>query len=73
MQTKPTMPDLQPYARTEAEREELTDYMMAKHGLERNIYMRNEAINNGANDSDQTDYAGHTALTGMDNIAEAEA
>ena len=40
--------------------------MMAKHGLERNTYMRNEAINNGATDADQTDYAGLTALTGMD-------
>ena len=46
--------------------------MMAKHGLERNTYMRNEAINNGATDADQTDYAGLTALTGMDNVADAE-
>ena len=60
-------------ARTEDEREELTDYMMAKHGLERNAYMRNEAINNGATDADQTDYAGLTALTGMDDVADAEA
>lgn len=70
---KPMLDEVAKLARTEAEREELTDYMMAKHGLERNIYMRNEAINNGATDADQTDYAGLTALTGMDNIADAEA
>lgn len=69
---KPMLDEVAKLARTEAEREELTDYMMAKHGLERNIYMRNEAINNGATDADQTDYAGLTALTGMDNITDAE-
>ena len=66
-------PMLDEVARNKAEREELTDYMMAKHGLERNAYMRNEAINNGATDADQTDYAGLTALTGMDDVADAEA
>lgn len=70
---KPMLDEVAKLARTEAEREELTDYMMAKHGLERNTYMRNEAINNGATDADQTDYAGLTALTGMDNVADAEA
>ena len=69
---KPMLDEVAKLARTEAEREELTDYMMAKHGLERNTYMRNEAINNGATDADQTDYAGLTALTGMDNITDAE-
>lgn len=69
---KPMLDEVTKLARTEAEREELTDYMMAKHGLERNTYMRNEAINNGATDADQTDYAGLTALTGMDNITDAE-
>lgn len=59
---KPMLDEVAKLARTEAEREELTDYMMAKHGLERNTYMRNEAINNGATDADQTDYAGLTAL-----------
>ena len=44
---KPMLDEVAKLARTEAEREELTDYMMAKHGLERNTYMRNEAINNG--------------------------
>lgn len=70
---KPMLDEVAKLTRTEAEREELTDYMMAKHGLERNTYMRNEAINNGATDADQTDYAGLTALTGMDNVADAEA
>ncbi|UWG05160.1 MAG: Large polyvalent protein associated domain 38 [Bacteriophage sp.] len=69
---KPMLDEVAKLARTEAEREELIDYMMAKHGLERNTYMRNEAINNGATDADQTDYAGLTALTGMDNITDAE-
>lgn len=69
---KPMLDEVAKLARTEAEREELTDYMMAKHGLERNTYMRNEAINNGATDADQTDYAGLTAITGMDNITDAE-
>lgn len=69
---KPMLDEVAKLARTEAEREELTDYMMAKHGLERNTYMRNEAINNGATDADQTDYAGLTALTGMDNVTDAE-
>lgn len=69
---KPMLDEVAKLARTEAEREELTDYMMAKHGLERNTYMRNEAINNGATDADQTDYAGLTSLTGMDNVTDAE-
>jgi N12 class adenine-specific DNA methylase len=70
---KPMLNEVARLARNEAERKELTDYMMAKHGLERNAYMRNEAIKNGATDADQTDYAGLTALTGMDNVADAEA
>ena len=69
---KPMLDEVAKLVRTEAEREELTDYMMAKHGLERNTYMRNEAINNGATDAGQTDYAGLTALTGMDNVTDAE-
>lgn len=69
---KPMLDEVAKLARTEAEREELTDYMMAKHGLERNTYMRNEAINNGATNADPTDYAGLTALTGMDNVTDAE-
>ena len=70
---KPMLDEVAKLAKNEDEREELTDYMMAKHGLERNAYMRNEAIKNGATDADQTDYAGLTALTGMDDVADAEA
>lgn len=70
---KPMLDEVAKLAKSEGEREELTDYMMAKHGLERNAYMRNEAIKNGATDADQTDYAGLTALTGMDDVADAEA
>lgn len=69
---KPMLDEVAKLAGTESAREELTDYMMAKHGLERNAYMRNEAINNGSTDAEQTDYAGLTALTGLDNVAEAE-
>lgn len=69
---KPMLDEVAKLAGTERAREELTDYMMAKHGLERNAYMRNEAINNGSTDAEQTDYAGLTALTGLDNVAEAE-
>ncbi|MBD5414840.1 MAG: hypothetical protein HDR46_00990 [Bacteroides sp.] len=43
-------------------RRELTDYIMAKHGLERNEYMRNEAAANGE-DTDR-DFAGLIGLTG---------
>ncbi|MDE5688650.1 MAG: methyltransferase domain-containing protein [Paramuribaculum sp.] len=43
-------------------RRELTDYIMAKHGLERNEYMRNEAAANGE-DTDR-DFAGLLGLTG---------
>ncbi|MBR6806149.1 MAG: hypothetical protein IKM47_06515 [Bacteroidaceae bacterium] len=36
---RPMLDEVAKLARTEAEREELTDYMMAKHGLERNRVM----------------------------------
>ena len=51
--------------------EDLKSYIIAKHGLERNEYMRTQAEQNGE-DSDR-DFAGLTALTGMDNVADAEA
>lgn len=43
-------------------RRELTDYIMAKHGLERNEYMRNEAATNG--ERTDRDFAGLIGLTG---------
>lgn len=52
-------------------RKELTDYLMAKHGLERNEYMRNEAATNGE-DTDR-DFAGLIGLTGEADWRTAEA
>ncbi len=72
---KPMLEEVAKLARNEAERNELIDYMMAKHGLERNTYMRSEAIKNGT-DVDKalnTDYAGLTTLTGQYEVADAEA
>ncbi len=55
------------------ERMELTDYMLAKHGLERNAYMRQEAAkNNERTDRDFAGLCGLTKLTGWQ-AAEAEA
>ena len=50
--------------------QELIDYMMAKHGLERNTYMRNEAIANG--DESERDFAGLCGLTGKQDWQDAE-
>lgn len=52
-------------------RKELSDYLMAKHGLERNEYMRNEAAANGE-DTDR-DFAGLIGLTGEVDWHSAEA
>ncbi|MDE6246633.1 MAG: hypothetical protein K2M41_02170 [Muribaculaceae bacterium] len=51
-------------------RQELLDYMMAKHGLERNAYMRNEAIANG--EESERDFAGLCGLTGEQDWQDAE-
>lgn len=52
-------------------RKDLTDYIMAKHGLERNEYMRNEAA---ANDEEtERDFAGLIGLTGEADWQSAEA
>ena len=49
----------------------LTDYLMAKHGLERNAYMRSNAA---ANDEDtDRDFSGLCGLTGTDDWQETEA
>ena len=52
----------------------LLDYIMAKHGLERNAYMRAQAISNGTEQAvaDATDYSGLTALTNKLNVIDAE-
>ena len=52
-------------------RQELIDYMMAKHGLERNAYMRSEAIANG--EKSERDFAGLCGLTGEQDWQDAEA
>lgn len=66
-----------------AERKYLMDYMMAKHGLERNVKFAErdaqEAANNGADYDEELqknlkkDYSGLTALTGNAYTAAAEA
>lgn len=52
-------------------RKDLTDYIMAKHGLERNEYMRNEAAAN--DEKTERDFAGLIGLTGEDDWRSAEA
>lgn len=54
----------------ELDRRILTDYMIAKHGLERNEYMRNEAAANG--EDTERDFAGLCGLTGEDDWQVAE-
>lgn len=63
-------------------RQELTDYMMAKHGLERNVVMAQRDFDayqqqypkgtKTLDDFRERDYAGLTALTGEDDVAMAE-
>ena len=66
-----------------AARQELVDYMMAKHGLERNLVLaERDAREAEANGEDfntayakfrEKDYSGLTALTGEDDLSAAEA
>lgn len=87
---KPLLDEVSKLAHNETERDELTDYMMAKHGVERNRVMaERDAQKDFAENQKQhpkstktlqdfideyrnRDYAGLTALTGMDEIADAE-
>ena len=112
---KPMLEEVAKLAKTADERAELTDYMMAKHGLERNEVMARraaekdarseffaevlaaqQAVDNDPLDQDaidafedvkqrmqdreeelylinrERDYAGLTALTGRDNVLDAE-
>ncbi|WP_290456919.1 LPD38 domain-containing protein [Muribaculum intestinale] len=55
---------------SKTKRRELTDYIMAKHGLERNEYMRNEAAANG--EDTERDFAGLIGLTGEADWQSAE-
>ena len=69
--------------KNKTERERLSDYMMAKHGLERNLVLAErdareaEAAGGDYNDAyascRERDYAGLTALTGEADVAAAEA
>lgn len=82
---KPMLDEVAQLSHNEMEREELTDYMMAKHGLERNLLMAENAAKAAIAAGDtrplsdiisefrEQDFAGLTALTGMDNVADAEA
>lgn len=66
------------------EHDAILNYMMAKHGLERNeVFAQRDAVNEAEGDTAKqqelyeknrkTDYAGLTALTGMSNVEDAEA
>ena len=84
---KPILAEVSKICKNAQERSELVDYMMAKHGLERNAIMRKRAIEDILNNeklsdaqksaraglAEYRDYAGLTALTGKDNVTEAEA
>lgn len=88
---KPMLEEIARLAHSTAEREELTDYMMAKHGLERNRVMAErdaqkdfaeyqkqhpkgtKALQDFIDECCKRDYAGLTALTGMEEIVDAEA
>lgn len=88
---KPMLEEIARLAHSTAEREELTDYMMAKHGLERNRVMAErdaqkdfaeyqkqhpkgtKALQDFIDECRKRDYAGLTALTGMEEIVDAEA
>ena len=83
---KPMLAEVSKICKNAQERSELVDYMIAKHGLERNAIMRKRAIEDILNNeklsdaqksarvglAEYHDYAGLTALTGKDNVTEAE-
>lgn len=88
---KPMLEEVAKLAHNTAEREELTDCMMAKHGLERNRVMAErdaqkdfaeyqkqhpkstKTLQDFIDECRKRDYAGLTALTGMEEIVDAEA
>lgn len=83
---KPMLDEVAKLAKNDKERSELTDYMMAKHGLERNEVMRKNALEEIVNNeklsdaqkdarasiAEHRDYAGLTALTAANSVEEAE-
>ena len=88
---KPMLEEIARLAHSTVEREELTDYMMAKHGLERNRVMAErdaqkdfagyhkqhpkgtKVLQDFIDECRKRDYAGLTALAGMEEIVDAEA
>lgn len=86
---RPMMEEVNRLAPTAEDRAELIDYMFAKHGLERNAYMRQQAAekklaeykkqNPGTEKTAadfidaERDYAGLTTLTGEADVSAAEA
>lgn len=82
---KPMLEEIAKLARNEQERDILTNYAMAKHGLERNLMMATRDAQRAFADPNNTetlldlfnkfrkkDYAGLTGLTGKKTVAAAE-
>ena len=79
----PLLDEVHRLAKAGSGRDEVTRYMMAKHGLERNMVMAGRAFaayqqehpygQKTLDDFRQRDYAGLTALTGEEDVADAEA
>ena len=79
---KPLLEEVSRLCKTDAERDALTNYLLAKHGLERNLVFAErdarEAEDAGEDYNDayarfrERDYSGLTALTGEDSVAAAE-
>jgi hypothetical protein len=67
----PLLEEIAKLAPNDEARTQLTEYMMAKHGLERNAYMRAQEIAEGGKGN--RDYSGLVALTGEPDVATAEA
>lgn len=71
---KPMLDEVARLAPSESKYAELTEYMMAKHGLERNALMRSNAVADGMDQkaADATDFAGLTGLFATSDVADAE-
>ena len=80
---KPLLKEVNRLAKENSNRDEVTRYMIAKHGLERNRVMAEQAYKKyqeehpygkkTLDDFRERDYAGLTALTGEEDVAAAEA
>lgn len=81
---KPLLEIAASFGSSKEARQALTDYMMAKHGLERNALMRErakkkameelegDALQKKLDSIEKRDFAGLTALTGKKKVADAE-